>query len=158
MKRSENVAKMQPVLQGFEPSTSDNPLYRTFVKGTITTIGHSVKSFDEFVARLHDFGVERLVDVRSKPYSRRYPQFNRDTLGYELAKHDINYDFRGNNLGGLGENVNYYETIRELTSLCQVECIALMCSEADYKKCHRYSLITPDLQARGVNVIHITYP
>lgn len=148
---------MQPTLEGFEPSTFDNPLYRTFKNTTILTIGHGDHLLEEFTAQLKKFGVDRLVDVRSKPYSRRYPQFNREALTVSLAEVDLNYDFRGNNLGGLGENVRFDETIDELAVLAKTETIALCCSESDFKKCHRYRVLAPEFLTRGIDVKHIRY-
>ena len=54
--------------------------------GTIFTIGHSTRSFAEFVAILCDVGVTMVVDVRSFPRSRTAPQFNVGTLPGALRR------------------------------------------------------------------------
>jgi len=43
---------------------------------TIWTIGHSTRPIEEFIDILKSFLIELLIDVRSFPGSRRYPQFN----------------------------------------------------------------------------------
>jgi uncharacterized protein (DUF488 family) len=58
---------------------------------TIHTIGHSTRTLDELVAALRAHGVDRLVDIRAFPGSRRLPHFNRESLEVELPKHGIAY-------------------------------------------------------------------
>lgn len=124
---------------------------------TIYTIGHSNRLVKELLERLKTYEIDRLVDIRTKPYSRFYPWFNRNTLSSHLNRAGIAYDFRGNNLGGLGDNVDFDFYIEELVDLCSTERIVIMCSEADYKKCHRHTMIEPELIGRGVKVEHILY-
>ena len=57
----------------------------------IWTIGHSTRSFEEFVAMLHSFHIELVVDVRSYPGSRRYPHFNKEILVKSLPENGIEY-------------------------------------------------------------------
>ncbi len=123
----------------------------------IYTIGHSNHPLNEFIARLKDHDIERLVDIRTRPYSRFCPWFNKNSLNEQLASQDIVYDSRGDRLGGLGENRDYDGAIAELVELAKTERIAIMCSEADFKKCHRHTMIEPDLIKRGVEVEHILY-
>ena len=47
---------------------------------SVWTIGHSTRPIDEFVAALQSFRIAALVDVRTYPGSRRYPQFNKPDL------------------------------------------------------------------------------
>jgi uncharacterized protein (DUF488 family) len=63
-------------------------------------IGHSVHSIDTFIALLKETRVAAIADVRSTPYSRWRPQFNRDTLRNSLTEHGITYVFLGTELGG----------------------------------------------------------
>lgn len=123
----------------------------------IYTIGHSNRPLEEFVNRLQDYHIERLVDVRTRPYSRFCPWFNKNSLSEQLASHGIVYDFKGDRLGGLGENLDYDGAIAELVELAKTERIAICCSEADFKKCHRHTMIEPDLFRRDVEVEHILY-
>ena len=66
----------------------------------IKTIGHSNHPVERFVDLLTAAGVEVLVDVRSTPYSRRFPQFGRERLAARLAAADILYRYEGAALGG----------------------------------------------------------
>src|ERR1700760_3670835 len=67
---------------------------------TIKTIGHSTHPIERFVELLKAGGVERLVDVRSMPWSRRFPQFGRERLAKNLAGGGIAYAWEGEALGG----------------------------------------------------------
>src|ERR1044072_7926698 len=58
---------------------------------TIWTIGHSTRSIEEFIELLKSFGLQVLVDVRSFPGSRRYPQFNKERLRESLAGEGVDY-------------------------------------------------------------------
>lgn len=133
-----------------------NNITRTSNKRVIYTIGHSNVSTERLIDKLMANGIERLVDVRSNPYSRWCPQFNREQLEYELAINDINYDWRGNNLGGLGVNVDYDKTLKWVYNRAEYENIALMCSEGDYRKCHRYLTLAPALEQLGAEIVHIS--
>mgnify|MGYP000954955114 CR=1 FL=1 len=133
-----------------------NNITRTSKNRVIYTIGHSNISTERLIEKLMANGIERLVDVRSNPYSHWCPQFNREQLEYELAVNDINYDWRGNNLGGLGVNVDYDKTLQWVYNRAEYENIALMCSEGDYRKCHRYLTLAPALEQLGAEIAHIS--
>lgn len=128
------------------------------IKPQIKTIGHSNKPITDFLDLLEKHQIEVLVDVRTIPRSRFSPHFNEKPLGSSLAKRSIKYLNRGQNLGGRGVNVGYEEAIEELVELArQGVRVCVMCSEADYTKCHRYSTITPSLHRHDVEVFHIEY-
>lgn len=123
----------------------------------IYSVGHSNRSIEEFFERLLTYGIERVVDVRTIPYSRFSPQYNQIPLSRCLEAYGIVYDFKGKNLGGKGENVNYDSTLARIAELGKTQNVVLMCSEADYKKCHRYLMLTPDLEKLGATIEHISY-
>lgn len=140
------------------------------------TIGHSTRTFDDFVALLRAHGVAQLADVRTVPKSRRHPQFAREALARTLPQAGIAYrHFPG--LGGLrkprGDSPNtawrndsfrgyadYMQTpafehaLDELIGWTIVAPTAAMCAEAVWWQCHR-QLIADALVARGVEVRHI---
>src|SRR5437762_9706365 len=58
----------------------------------IWTIGHSTRPVEDFIAALEGKGIRLLVDVRSFPGSKRYPQFNREALAKSLADAGIRYE------------------------------------------------------------------
>jgi uncharacterized protein (DUF488 family) len=66
----------------------------------VLTVGHSNGSLAEFLDLLRTHGVERVVDVRSAPYSRYVPHFNRESLEAELDQVDIAHGYGGEYLGG----------------------------------------------------------
>ena len=66
----------------------------------IFTIGHSAHEFARFVELLKQHHVNAVADVRSMPYSRWQPQFNREELGAALKAQSIDYVFLGKELGG----------------------------------------------------------
>lgn len=123
---------------------------------TVFSIGHSNRAYSEYLKVLKDNNIDVIVDIRTFPRSRFCPHFNRKRLEESLGKENIKYLFKGNNLGGLGDNENYEETIDELVDLStQGKRVCVMCSEKDYKKCHRYEMLTPSFEERGLEVIHI---
>lgn len=142
----------------------------------IFTVGHSNHSPEAFVALLDSHGVQMLVDVRSQPYSRYNPHFNRETLAVALAAAGIRYHFLGDSLGGRPAQADLYdpgeerpnyarqratplyqEGVRQLLAIAAQQPTAIMCSEGDPAHCHRSLLIGPSLFANDVIVLDI-YP
>jgi len=140
------------------------------------TVGHSTRSFDEFVSLLKTYGVEMVVDVRSVPRSRHNPQFNKETLPSALKTADLKYVHMPE-LGGLrrpkSDSINlgwqnksfrgyadymqtkeFSENLLKLVALIQQNCLAIMCAEAVPWRCHR-SLLADALLARGIKIFHI---
>ena len=56
----------------------------------VVTIGHSTRDFEEVLHMLRANGVTELVDVRSYPCSRKFPQWNRAAIQKALHT-DIGY-------------------------------------------------------------------
>src|SRR6202521_1160216 len=75
----------------------------------IFTIGHSTHPQKRFIALLLQHGITALCDVRSKPYSRVNPQFNREELKESLRERCIKYVFLGKELGARSEDPMCYE-------------------------------------------------
>jgi uncharacterized protein (DUF488 family) len=142
---------------------------------TIYTIGHSNIAIERFADLLHSSSIQVLVDTRSQPYSRYAPQFNRESLQTSIELAGIAYLYLGDQLGGRPRDARYYlpegtvdydqlaeapfyrEGIERLESAAEGHSLAIMCSEADYKDCHRYKLITRSLVNEGVEVQHILH-
>lgn len=78
----------------------------------IYTIGHSTHPIDRFIALLQRHSVDALADVRSVPYSRYNPQFNRERLNETLKEQGIVYVFPGKEPGGRSDNPECYENGR----------------------------------------------
>jgi len=138
----------------------------------IFTIGHSTHPIDAFIALLRQHGVTALADVRSAPYSRFNPQFNKDALVRELKVHGIKYVFLGRELGARTDDRSCYENGRvqyrrlALTELfrdgiervltgASKHRIALVCAEKEPLDCHRTLLVARALDEQGVEVRHI---
>jgi uncharacterized protein (DUF488 family) len=147
----------------------------------IFTIGHSTRSFEEFLALLREFNVRVLADIRRYPSSRKFPQFNSTTLRELLGKADIDYmwfEALGGRRHGLPKDQspntllrspgfrNYADymlteefsgAIHELLTAASDSTTAIMCAEKPYWKCHR-KLVSDYLVAQGVRVEHILGP
>jgi len=128
-----------------------------FMAKTIYTIGHSNKTLPVFLKTLKKHGIQVLVDVRTIPLSRFYPHFNRNALQSALEKRDIQYLWRGQNLGGRGVNVGYEDAIDEVVRMAKGKRVCVMCSEGDYHKCHRLTMLAPSFEERGLEVVHTVY-
>lgn len=124
---------------------------------TIHTLGHSNRTIEQFLGKLREYQIQVVVDVRSRPSSRWAPQFNRKTLEQTLSEHGVEFLFRGHNLGGLDDNVEYDQAIEEVVELAKTMRIVLLCAEADYTKCHRYTMLTPDLDRHNVVIKHLIW-
>lgn len=146
----------------------------------VFTIGHSTREFEEVVEMLRAHGVQTLVDVRSYPSSRKFPQWNQDSIKASLPD-DIDYRWI-KKLGGrrhtpagtptpnTGWRVkafrdyadymatdDFSEGLRELLELADEQVVAIMCSEAVPWRCHR-RLITDALLQHDVAVTDIISP
>jgi len=135
---------------------------------TIFTIGHSNLSLDAFIGLLKKQEISIVVDVRSQPFSSYNPQFNQANLANYLELNSIKYKFLGDKLGGhpaykklsishsLKEKPDKYQQgICELIQIAEGERTAIMCSEGDFRECHRYYLISRTLVLQGIEVKHI---
>ena len=135
------------------------------------TIGHSNHSIGRFVELLRLHTIEIVCDVRSTPYSRFNPQFNRESLTAALEAQGIAYLFLGNELGGkprdgdypaddgarfalMAKSERFRRGLERLLEEARSRRTAVMCAEKDPGQCHRGLLICPNLPA-GVAVHHI---
>lgn len=66
---------------------------------TVLTLGHSTHAIDRFIELLSLHGVNAVADVRSSPYSRMNPPFNREMVRNALNKRGVAYSFLGRELG-----------------------------------------------------------
>ena len=149
------------------------------------TIGHANHSIDKFIRLLEDNGIMVLVDVRTAPYSRFHPQFNKENLERVLYDHWMEYVYAGKYLGGRPSDPNLYKSrtlpedgadylhevdyqeimkrdwfikaIERLLELADEQTTAIMCSEENPASCHRHHLIAKYLMANHpeVDVYHI---
>jgi uncharacterized protein (DUF488 family) len=138
----------------------------------IFTIGHSNHTIETFIELLHQHQVTALADVRSSPYSRRFPQFNQSALKTALKTVNIAYVPLGDNLGARPRNRDcYIDGMARYDLIAATEAfkiglnrliqgsekyqISLMCAEQDPIVCHRAILICPHLKNAGLEIYHI---
>ncbi len=127
----------------------------------IWTIGHSNHPIAHFLALLHDAGIESVADVRSVPFSRRFPQFSQKALAASLKDSGIEYWFLGDALGARPKDPACYATpafkaaIDALIEKSASTRIALMCAEKEPLDCHRTILVSRALALRGCEVAHV---
>ncbi len=132
---------------------------------TIKTIGHSNQPIGRFIDLLKAGGVETLVDVRSTPYSRRFPQFGRERLTTSLAINGILYRYEGTALGGkpkdggsyddLANRPEFNDALDRLIAGAADTTLCLMCAEKAPLNCHRTVLVSRRLAERGVAIEHL---
>ena len=145
----------------------------------VHTIGHSTRSVEELIALLREAGVDRLIDVRSFPRSKRNPQFNIDTFPDDLQAAGIAYRHvkalggRRSRQSGADASPNtawrveafknyadyaltlpFREALETLIGEADACASAVMCAEAVWWQCHR-RIITEYLIAAGIDVRHI---
>jgi len=68
--------------------------------GTIYTIGSSTRAFSEFLELLRMYEIATLVDVRTTPYSKRFPHFSKQSLEELFPSQTVGYVYLGKELGG----------------------------------------------------------
>jgi uncharacterized protein (DUF488 family) len=142
----------------------------------IWTVGHSTRTLDVFKEILVANGIEVLVDVRTYPGSRRYPQFNKPELAQFLESIGIKYEheprlggrrtprkdshntaWRNPQFRGYADHMEteeFEQGIKALLELADRSRTTVMCAEAVWWRCHR-SLIADYLKAQGHTVVHI---
>ncbi len=138
----------------------------------VYSIGHSRHEPDVFLDLLQRHGITAVCDVRSKPFSRMNPQFNRDELQATLWENGIAYRFLGKELGGRSDDpacyidgrVSYTRIaasqsfqggLRRVIGGMKDFRIALMCAEKEPLDCHRTILVSRRLVEQGTPVEHI---
>lgn len=138
----------------------------------VLTIGHSTLPLDRFLALLRDASITAVADVRTAPFSRHFPHFNRDALRDELRKDNVAYVFLGEELGGrpkgqrffcdgvadyekMAETADFERGLQRVIDGAKKYRIAMMCSEHDPLDCHRCLLVGRALYERGISVRHI---
>ena len=143
---------------------------------SLFTVGHSNHPLETFVAILKAHGVERVIDVRRFPASRKWPHFDAASLGASLPQEGIDYvgapelggrrkahpdsphtawrveAFRG--YADFMDTEEFAEGLGRVMALGRERRSALMCAEALPWRCHR-SLIADALLVREWDVYEI---
>ncbi|HBL15087.1 MAG TPA: hypothetical protein DD379_27580 [Cyanobacteria bacterium UBA11162] len=136
------------------------------------TIGHSNLSIDDFIGLLQQHNITAVADVRSHPYSRYLPHFNKSPLQSTLSTLGIHYIFLGQELGARPTDLSCYvngkalydriaatelfsQGIQRLLKEGETYKISLMCAEKDPITCHRTILVCRHLQKFNLEIYHI---
>jgi uncharacterized protein (DUF488 family) len=146
----------------------------TFESVSFLTVGHSTHDMETFLRLLSHHRVDALVDLRSTPFSRQAPQFNKDRLRHAVSLESIRYTYVGDLLGGrpadtalygedgkvlywkMAETEDFKQGIAVLWRLLEDHGrVALMCSEEDPSDCHRRLLVGRVLCDEGAQIVHI---
>ena len=139
---------------------------------TLYTIGHSNLEIDDFIALLDQHRVETVADVRSRPFSGRYPQFSQPGFEALLRERGIGYASFGDELGGRPDDPAVYaagyvdyllrrksfgfrQGLERLVAMLERSTVAMMCAEEDPLQCHRFLMNCAELAAWGVAPRHI---
>ena len=136
------------------------------------TIGHSNHPAENFIELLLRHNITAVCDVRSQPYSKFNPQFNRENIQKDLKQSNIAYVFLGRELGPrsddpacyidgqvryhlLAETDLFQEGLKRLLKGMQYYRIAMMCAEKDPIMCHRMILVCRHLRQEVAEIRHI---
>ena len=111
----------------------------------IYLIGHGNMQLNEFLGLLKSKQIDTLIDVRSVPFSKYVPDFNKENLMKFLSENSIDYAYMGSILGGRQPEGfdKYMNSDRFEKGIAALEegvigsIAAIMCSEMDHTKCHR---------------------
>jgi uncharacterized protein (DUF488 family) len=142
------------------------------MKKTLYTIGYSHFSLSEFINVLKMHNVNAISDVRSVPYSKYKPDFNKNVLERELKEQGIEYVFMGDYCGAkikdpncyVGQRVDYSLVansdvfkigIQRIIKGLEKFSIALMCAEKDPIRCHRMILVSKNIKIEHSDIFHI---
>lgn len=140
----------------------------------ILSIGHSNIAAERFVALLRDAGVTAVADVRSTPFSRRFPWFSGNRLAVTLAQHGIAHLDYGQALGGRPRDAALYRDgvadyeamarqpdfragLDRLRDEMMRSRVCLMCAEREPLDCHRCLLVARALAGQGQSIGHILH-
>jgi uncharacterized protein (DUF488 family) len=141
--------------------------------GRLLSVGHSNHDWPRFLDLLRGAGVTAVADVRSSPYSRRLPEYNRGALEAALRANAVAYVYLGDLLGGRPADRDLYDPegwadyarIRRTASFrrgidrlllgAARYTVAMLCAEEDPLDCHRGLMITPALAELGHPPLHL---
>jgi uncharacterized protein (DUF488 family) len=143
------------------------------VRRPLLTVGHSNHDWPRFVDLIRAHGVTAIADVRSSPFSRFVPWFNREALERGLRGEGIAYAFLGRELGARREEPECYlddgrvsyervrstmlfrQGVRRVLDGAARHRIALLCAEQDPITCHRMVLVCRALADEPIEIAHI---
>ena len=140
----------------------------------VYSIGYTAFDIDDFIDVLKEYKIDVVIDVRSYPYSKRYPEYNRDKLSAQLKDNNIYYRNYDKEFGARQKNKAFYnkngildfdkfsksdqflEGIEKISySMSKGYTFVLLCAEKRPITCHRTILVSKAFFDRGYRVEHI---
>ena len=144
------------------------------IPDTLFTIGYSGFEVQAFVAKLRDYRISAVIDVRSQPHSSYFPQYNREVLAAALKEAGILYRNYAREFGARQTDPAFFskdgylnferfrgsdafrEGFRRLKEgMAHGFSFALMCAEKDPMICHRAILVAKAFHEAGYRVVHL---
>ena len=144
---------------------------------TIRTVGHGTLEPDAFADLLLGAGVEALWDVRRYPGSRRHPHFGSDAMAQWLPERGVGYRHEpalggrrkpapdSPNVGLRNEQFRAYadhmtsaeftDALGGLVDTAGAQCLAVMCAESLWWRCHRRLVADHLVLVEGIEVEHL---
>jgi len=136
------------------------------------TIGYSSHTQESLLDVLKKYGISALADVRSQPFSKYKPEFNREVLSTFLTKNGVHYVFLGDECGArikapecyvkgkadyklIAKHPMFVHGLARIKYGLLSQTIALMCAEKDPLGCHRTILVCRNLRNENINISHI---
>ena len=145
----------------------------------LLTLGHGTAAARELVGLLQGAGVERLVDVRISPGSRRHPQVGRTVMAGWLADAgvayrwepelggrrrpvpgSVNHALRNDSFRGYADHMRtpaFWVALDRLLAEAAAAPMAVMCSETLWWRCHRRLIADAAVVVRGAEVLHLDH-
>lgn|SRR5574337_393451 len=138
------------------------------------SIGYGNRDWHMMLDLLQRRACQFLIDVRSSPYSKFNPTYNRESLASLCGEQGIRYVFMGDVLGGkpgrqehfdsegkvdyvkLAKSEQFQLGLSRLKSAQGKGLVSfLMCSELKPEMCHRCKLIGAELSKHGIEILHV---
>lgn len=140
----------------------------------VYTIGHSNHDIQQLISLIKGKAIDLVLDVRSAPWSKRYPQFNRPEFSAELGRQGIAYEWFGQCFGARQTDESFYtpagwlnyasytassdfkDGVKQMDIfLIQGKTPVLLCAEKDPFDCHRAIMVGRALSLLGYEIRHV---
>lgn len=138
----------------------------------VYTVGHSNWPLERFLSLVKEHAITAIADVRSQPYSRFNPHFNRENLTKSLRESGLRYVYLGRELGArvsdlscyrdgkvryelVAKTENFRSGVERVLKGIKNHRVALLCAEKEPLVCHRAILIARHLRELNIAVRHI---